>query len=488
MKALLRQLMNESIVYGCASVLASIVGFILIPIYTRVFQPSEYGMMSLITALSRAVSIFIVLGLDSAAGRWYWDTDETADRKKSVASWFWCQLGMSIVVATAIFAFSHGLSEVITGNAQGSVYFHLIALTLPFSVLEAITTNWLRFRRKPVIMVVYSGACNLMSLLLTVWLVVGLNWGLTGVYLAQGATAFFSTLFALPLLRDWISPLHFDFSRLKEMLRYSYPLIPAGLAFWVVSFADRYFVEYYTNVGEVGLYQVGGSIASIVAVAVGAFLQAWGPFSISIHKKVEANNVYANVFLIYLWVTCFLSAGLSLLAPEMLRIFTTAEYFGAESVVGILALGYVLNGLIQVASIGTTIAKKMMPISAAYIIAAFLNIPLNMLLVPALGKEGSALATLVCFCFMTIYMFYKAQRIYFIPYRFSQGLAVVMFACVVMYVGGLQFVESIWVGLSIKLFLLSLFLPIPFILNVISVDYLRVVTGFWRKHFTRRSA
>ena len=382
----MRQLGAESLIYGISGVVSRFIGFFLMPIYTRVFAPEDYGVISLITTTMAAISVFVVLALDSAAGRWYYDTDEGAERKHIIASWAWCQLGASLGLAALILVFSSQLAQLITGSAAAGRYFRLTALALPLTVLGSILTNWLRFQRRPWTTIAYTIASSLATILLSILFVVSLRWGLTGVYAAQLLSAALSTLVAAILLRDWIHPRHFRWVRLAEMLRFSLPLIPAALAYWVVSFSGRFYVQAYGSTSEVGLYQVGTSLAAIVAIATGAFQQAWGPFAMSIHKRADAREVYALVFLLYIWLASALSAAIALFAPELVRLLATSRYLGASSVVGILAFGYVMIGLTYIANVGPTIAKVTAPAGLALTAAALLNILLNIAARAASGQ------------------------------------------------------------------------------------------------------
>lgn len=464
----LRTLAHDSIVYGLSGIATRFLNFLLVPLYTRVFPPEDYGIISLITASMTVVSIFTVLALDTAAGRWFWDTEDVFDRKSTMASWAWCQLTVASLFAVAIYALADRLGPVITGHPGVGVYFRLAAAALPLGVLGWVTTNWLRFQRRPWVAVGYALGTSLASILTTIILVVFLRRGLVGIYLAQVVAGVVSTAGAVVLMRDWVSPSHFSWPRLLAMLRFALPLIPSALAFWVVSFADRYFVQFYTSTSEVGLYQVGSSIAAAVAVVTAAFQQAWGPFAMSIHKQEDAKPVYANVLLAYLWTTCLLGSALSILAPEAIRVIATDRYLGAETVVGLLAFSYIMNGLVYIAAIGPTIAKSSAPIGMAAILAAGLNIVFNFLLTPRFGKTGSALAAFLSQSAMPIYLFYRAQRIYPIPYRFKTAIMILALSFLVIGVAAFCSSNHLWFSLVVRFTLVSLFVPALFLLRLVT--------------------
>ncbi len=72
----IKQLASESMIYGISGTIARSIGIFLIPIYTRIFSPSDYGIIALITALTGMIGMFIVLGLDNSSARWFYDSDK----------------------------------------------------------------------------------------------------------------------------------------------------------------------------------------------------------------------------------------------------------------------------------------------------------------------------------------------------------------------------------------------------------------------------
>ncbi len=462
----LRQLASESLVYGLAGIIGRFISIFLVPIYTRIFTPEDYGVISLVGTTMALATIFIVLALDNSAHRWYWDTESIEDRKSTLASWAWCQSAVSLIFALLVYVEADWLGRIIVGRADAGVYFRLTALTLPLTVLGSVTTNWLRMQRRPWATMGFALGSSLITILLTIMFVVVLRWGVQGVYVAQLITAGAATVAAAMLMQDWISPFRFQLSRLSEMLRFALPLIPAGLAFWVVNFAGRYFVQLYATTGEVGLYQVGSSLAALVALVTGAFQQAWGPFAFSIHKRAEARQVYADVFLAYVWLTSAISVALALFAPEALRLIATDQYLGASTVVGILAFSYTMIGLGYIASVGLGIVKTTGPTGLAITIAAVVNIGLNVLLVPLWGKVGSAFATLLSQSVVPVYLFYRAQQVYYIPFRFGAALSILAISLGLILAGTWWPIERLWLSAATKLMLLALFVPLLFVLRL----------------------
>ena len=477
MRSRLRALAGESLIYGLSGVIARFLTIFLVPVYTRLFTPEDYGVLSLVGSSIAMVSIFVGLGLDNAAHRWFWDTEDELDRRTTIASWAWCQLLVAFVFGLATFVAAGPLARSIVGRADARLYFQIAAITLPLNVLGVVLNNWLRMHRRAWATTLYALGTTLLTILLTLLFVVALRWGLVGVYAAQAIGLAVGSVVAAIMLREWIAPGLFDRQRLRTMLRYAMPLIPAAVAYWVVGFADRYFVKAYTTTAEVGLYSVGSSLAGGVALVTGAFQQAWGPFAFSIHQQTDARRTYAAVFLVYLWFGGAISAALSLFAPEILRLLATARYAGASTVVGILAMSYVMIGLTYIAATGPSIAKRTGPTGVAMVSAAVLNVVLNVALVPIFGKVGSAIATLLAQSLTPIYLFYRSQQLYHIPYRFAAGASIVAFTMAIIAAGSRLEVGSIWVAIPVKAAILLLFIPLAFAVRMISPRQLAGMLG-----------
>jgi O-antigen/teichoic acid export membrane protein len=470
MRTRLRSLASDSVVYGLSDVISRFLTIFLVPIYTRLFTPADYGVLSLVSASLAVVSTFVVLGLDNSAHRWYWDKEDEVERHRTIASWTWCQISVSTLFAAMIFLAADWLGRLVFKHDGAGIYFRLAALTLPLAVLGRVTTGWMRMQRRPWSTTFYALGTNLVTILATLLLVVAFRWGLVGVYVGQIIAYAAGTVAGAVLLKSWILPKYFTLERLSEMLRFSLPLIPGAVAYWVVGFADRYFVEAYTTTSEVGLYSVGSQIAALVALATGAFQMAWGPFAFSIHKEPTARRTYADVFLLYLWGGTALSAGLSLFAPEAIRLVATRQYSGASTVVGVLALSYVMIGLTYIASTGPSIAKQTRPVGIAMAGAAILNIILNFALVPRFGKVGSAVATLISQTLTPAYLFFRSQRIYPIPYRFRTGITLLVATLLVMAIGAWMHMESEWMMIIVKLALMLIYVPLFFVLGLATPD------------------
>lgn len=461
----LKQLGSDSVIYGLSGVVTRMIGIFLIPIYTRLFVPKDYGVINLINTTFFLLGLLVVCALDNSASRWFYDSKEEEDHKKTFGTWIWFQFILSATVAIIVIVLSPYLVQTFFKEDGKPIYFILPALTMITNMLPAVINNWYRVHRRPVATVVFSVSQTLVTIGLSVWFVIILRWHITGVFAALAISSAVFSLVALQQMHGWLNVKYFSKERLKPMLKYALPFIPAAIAYWLLNSTDSYFLAFFKDKAEVGLFGIGASVASGIVLFTGAFQQAWGPFAFSIMNDDNAKQVYAHVFLLYGYVMGFLAASLMLFAPEALMLLTAPAYHDAAWVAGILGYNLVLIGFTYIAVIGTSIAKITAPYGIAMLFATILTIILDIILIPKFGKEGSAIATVAAQIIVPAYLFYKGQKVYPIPYKYAEVLIVIIsMAFVVVMVRFISF-DSMALQIVVKIITALLLLAFVIVAN-----------------------
>jgi len=462
----LKQLVSDSLIYGLSGIVGKMIGIFLIPLYTRLFLPKDYGIINLINTSFFLISLLVVCGLDSSVARWFYDSKEEEDHKKTFAAYIWFQLIIAIVICCLIIISSSWISRAFFKEPGKCIYFILPALSLITNILPSVLINWYRVHRRPVATVIFTIAQTITTIGLTILFVIVFRWHIAGVFAAITVS---STIFSIVVafeLKGWLNFTWFKKERLREMLKFALPMIPAALSYWLLNNTDSYFIAYFTkSTSEVGLFAIGAMVASGLSLFIGAFQQAWGPFAFSIIDNEDAKKVYASVFLLYGYIIGLLAALLMLYAPEILMIFTASEYHDSAWVAGILGYNLLLIGLSYIAIIGTTIKKSSTPYGYAMLYATILTILLNVILIPKYGKEGSALATVIAQVLVPVYLFYIGQKVYPIPYKFAHVTTVIIaLLAIVVAVRFMKF-DSLTTQVFVKVVITFFMIVAVFFLN-----------------------
>jgi len=469
MSSKLKQLSKESLVYGLSGVIGRFIGIFLVPIYTRIFVPSDYGVLDLIAVFSGIVGILIILGLDSAQGFYFYSTDDIADKKSTLSTSVAFQFALSVVLCATLFSISVNLSKLVFGTDVYATYFRLVALDLPFVAVTAFAQKVLRLIRSPWKYMFFAFSKLISNIVLTILMVVVWRKGIYGIYLSRLIVDALYSLAAVYLIKSWLSR-NLSWPRLKQLLKYGIPLVPAGISQWVLGSANRYFLIRYSSLGNVGLYAVGNKIGSLMGLVTTSFQLAWGPFAFSIYREKDSKAVYADVLTYYLVLTSGIGIGLSLFAPEVLRIFTTRAYYGASPVVSYLAFGMIAYGAYYIVSIGVSVTKKTSHISWTTAVAAGVNIVLNFLTIPRLGMIGAAIGVLISQWISTGLLYLVSQHFYPIPYRLKDVFVILGSSAILIALGSRLQIPQLWLGIFAKTFIFLVFVAVLMITRVLPLD------------------
>jgi len=462
----LRQLTSDSLIYGLGGVAARFVGLFLVPIFTRVFQPDEYGILDIITTATVIVSGILMLGTDAAVGFYFFDTDDRNQRRLTVSTWLYFQVGLVGVVCLGLLPLAGPLSAALFRTIEYITLIRLALLTLPLSFLAGICMTILRLRFATGHYSILSVGTVSSNALLSVYLVVFRHIGIAGVLWANLLTnAVFSVIGLSLTIASYT--LRFSMTHLLDLLKYGVPLVPAAIAGWTVSFASRYFLLYMMSLHEVGLFSIGNKVASIVLLLVSAFQTAWGPFALSLAKESDAKKTYAKVLTYYVVFTAVVALLLSTFSREILLVLTQPAYVAAYQVVGLLALGMIANGAYYIVAIGVNLTKKTAYISGTTAVAAAVNIAANFVLIPWLGILGAAAATLLGNLASTCLLYRVAQRFYPVPYETAKVAKASLLTIGFMAPGLLVQIDALVLSLFLKMSLLTGFVGLLYAWGVL---------------------
>jgi O-antigen/teichoic acid export membrane protein len=208
------------------------------------------------------------------------------------------------------------------------------------------------------------------------------------------------------------------------MLKFGAPLIPVAVAYYLITYSDRYFLRYFQGLESVGLYAMSVRVSAVMTLILNGFQMAMGPFVYSHYKEEHAPETFARTF-DYVSVAVTLAVtGLALLAADVVAVVGTPAYLPAHVVVPLLATGTAAYGLGAYFSFGIGIAKKTFHRAWVTVLAASMNVVLNLLLVPWIGMVGAATSTALSFLTLAVLQMKISQGYYRVPYKFKRHFVV----------------------------------------------------------------
>ncbi|MBZ0202762.1 MAG: polysaccharide biosynthesis C-terminal domain-containing protein [Ignavibacteria bacterium] len=429
---MLKKLIRESFIYGLSGYISKFIGVFLLPLYTSVLTPSDYGILDLLNSVSVFTSFIIISGTDASLGYYYFRREFQAEKNLLVSSGLIIRISFAVTVALILMILAPSLSDLLF-HGNGEHFIRLYAVYIVFNSIYFFTTELLRFSMKPWIYTVFSSGNVLVNILSAILFVLILEYGVTGaIYASIISYGLFAIAGVVYVIKNF--KLKFSLKWAKNILFYGFPLIGTAVASWVLNYSDRYFLNYLSGLNQIGIYSVGLKVAAIMGMLAGAFQMAWGPFAADIQYEPNARRIYAKVFQIYFILNILLVFNVSIFAGEILRVLTQPAYYSAVFVIPLLCFSAVFTGAYFIAAAGIGLTKKLQHTIWITVVAAAVNILMNTLLTPSLLSVGSAIAILSANFVMFLLTLLTSQKYYKIEYKYGFIIILILISTLLFWV------------------------------------------------------
>ncbi len=389
-----KKTVKHSIIYSVGNAANKLVGFILLPLYTSTFSVAIYGVLALFDTISDFLLTFSSFGIIEALKRWYWDKD-TKDKQKSM---FFTVLLFSIVTALLFLT----LSYLLLGKYSFEIFGINIAPRTIWFFLGSILTNvmlqrmliLLRIQQKAAQNMIYNIVKLVFVLGSTVYFITVLNWGMDSVFISRLIGQSIALLILLPqFIKN--CKIKIEFSLLKEMLSYSWPLAISTSLGLILTLSDRWLLKGMASLDIVGNYSLAYKISNIVKLLV---VQSFAQAFVYIYFKQMDNRknyrFFSKAMTYFSFLLTILSLAIVLFSKEIIVLLAqSSDYYDSYRILPFLILSVSFAGLRQMLVLPLNKYKKTKIISLVTISAGLLNVGLNILFIPLLGGVGAAIAT-----------------------------------------------------------------------------------------------
>ena len=423
MLARIKALFRNLAIYGFGDVATSLVSFLLLPVYTRYLKAEDYGIIAMLLTVEAVAKILFRFGVDTAFMRLYYDCADQQARQKLASTIFFFLLAINVTVLACAIAASGWLSGQLFDTTRHRLLITLALANTFVGGFYFIPLQVLRIseRSGQFISLVFARAAA--TLIARLVLVIGAGMGVMGVVLADVVVTTLFTLVLVPWFAPLIRPV-FSGALLRQALSFGLPRIPHSLAHQVMGLADRYFLNAFGTLRDVGLYSIGATFGLALKLFLSAFEYAWTPFFLGAMHEPDAKRIYSTVSTYVIAVLVLLTAGFCAVGPDLVRVATPAEFHPAGAVTPWIALGVMFQGVYLVGSIGLIITRKTSRYPLATGIAAATNLAANALLIPRFGLLGAAWANALSYATLAAFTVWLSWREYPIPYEWRRLAAV----------------------------------------------------------------
>jgi O-antigen/teichoic acid export membrane protein len=473
---MIKKFVKDSAIYLIPNLLGRGMSLFLIPLYTQVLSPGDYGVFDLFTLFASLANLIVSLEVNQGIARFYSSSSSIQDKVEYASSALWFTIGMYILFCLLLFFNSDRLAPYILGR-DGLEDVYLLGIAHIFlGGLNLLIQNQFKWELRSktyavqsmVMLVVTSGA--------SIYLVYFLHWGVKGVIVGQIVGFICSLLFGFINLRTTYSFL-FNSEKLKRMLKFSAPLVPASMAVFFMNYSDRLMINHFFSVNELGIYGIAFRISGVVGILLIGVRSALTPLIYANFDKLETKGDLERLFRYFVIGALLFFMTISLLSEWILQVFTSEAFYSAYEFVPILVLG-ILFSQSYIFMPGASVKKKTKYFLIINTFSAAVNIGLNLILIPVFGLLGVAGATLSAHFISFVCHVFISQKLYFVPHNLFRFVWVLIFA--VGAVAGLLNFYEINRVLLVVIVNLS-FLIFTFSIGVIQKDELLYIRKLLKK-------
>lgn len=428
-------LIKNTAIIAMGKLSSQLIGFLLLPLYTHYLNPTEYGFVDLaITYISLLVPA-LTLQLEMASFRYLVDArSNREDRIRVISNILYMTLPLVLpwVACFTFFGiitdFTHTWSILLAGMA-------MLCANLLLQMTRGLGGN-----KQFAIASILTGLSTLLGALIFIVL---LNMRIDGVLLSIAFANGIAALYLLirQRLYKYVQLNQYDKKLQRDILGYSIPLVPNGIAWWVINASDRTIITIMIGAAANGIYTVATKYSAILNSLFGIFSMSWTE-SASMHiNSPDRDRFFSQVANSAVRIFGALGLGLIATIPFVFPLMVNKQFYEAYLYIPIMVISVFFNMIVGIYSaiyVAKRLTKQVMNTS---LVSAVINIVLSILLIPVLGLYAPALTTAVAFLAMAIFRHYDIKKYVRIQYEKRIFMTLTLLYIVVMY---LYYVHTLW--------------------------------------------
>lgn len=443
----IKKLASHTAIYGLSTIIGRLLNYLLVPLYTRMLDPVEYGSVSEFYAYASFLAVVFMYGMETAFFRFV----QKEENKENVFSTAWIAIIISSLVLSVVFIFLTPALAEFSYNTNHQNYFYYFIAILAADAITQIPFAWLRQSNKPMRFAAIKLVGIGMNIGLNLFFILavpllsskGFEWATEIKSMASGVTFIFliniaSSVLVLPFfLREMkLLVIGFDAVLWKKMFRYALPLMVLGFAGMINETMDRFLLKYIIPdkniaLAQIGIYGAVYKLSIIISLFIQAFRFAAEPFFFSKANDKNAPELYAKVMHYFIMVCCVIFLMVTLYI-DFFKHFIGEPFRVGLAVVPILLLANIFLGIFYNLSIWYKLTDKTIYGAIITVLGAIITILLNVLWIPQWGYVGSAWATLICYFTIAVVSYFLGQKYFPVPYSLKKimlyfGLAFVFY-------------------------------------------------------------
>lgn len=388
------RLAKDTAVFAAGNLLTKLIYFLMVPLYTSALTTAQYGRAEMLNTLIDIVYPIATMYVVDAMYRFTIDDDADLQQTYGITMriTLWSILFVS-VGSVSLYAIRHDSEMLLFGALYISFSIYKVVLqfarglgrNVPFAIAGVINALVLTGMNVLLLVVLKGSIAAYITSIIVANVVASVY-----IFFATGQKKYISWRFRP------------DKALRRAMLRYSIPCVPNMLGWWVVNVSDRYMLQYMVSDAVCGVYTAASKLPAVLSTFSTIFQQAWQYSAVKESKSEDSETFYSEIFTALSTFLLCLSSVVTLCTDVLCRIVLQKEFYEGRFILPILLAAAVYS--CYAAYFGTFygVIKNNTMVMVSTILAAVVNVVLNLLLIPRMGALGAAYATLISYAVMAL--------------------------------------------------------------------------------------
>lgn len=469
------KLVKNTAIYAIGDILPRVFNLITFPVLTSSLPPSEYGIINYVATIDNFASIICLLALSTYYLVYYFRVGDEVERRKLLGNLSIFLFGFNLIVLSFFLLIGPWLFGLWDCKVDFYPYIALGLTNVVLNIIPIMPSALYRAMEKPLPLTILNALRGFLSMGLTVVFVLYVNKSALGVMWARTIVgAVFALIFMSITIKNSI--FSFNWNQIREALKFSLPLVPGAIAYYLYSMFDRILIERYLSLTELGLYSTAATLALLLNVVSNGAYKAFEPYFFKTFGTDSFNYSFAKVRDILLAVTLSGGMCLAVFSKEFFKIFSSPAYATAFHYVPIIVIGAVASAMSQMYSTVVTARNKTKINARITIVGAAFSIALNILLLRYIGIWAAAIVFSLAF----ILVLYLGMHFAKVDITHAKPIIVSVACFVVMFLLTYLPIEEMLLSIPIKI--VGVLLTCFVMFKIMKVDAKAIVLQFFKKN------
>ena len=439
-------------IYAIGNIGSKLITFLMVPLYTHyVHSTSDFGYYNWCLTVCFLLIPFVTVQMRDGAFRFLLDCDDDTQRKRIVTfvtRTMFLTLSLSLLVAIVL---------ALTANIPYLAY--VLGMLIAMSLQEVYSQVFRGLGNNRAFVVV--GILSALGIGVFSYVFVAImGWGIKGIFLANT----FARILALVLVELKVRLIMRNIKWLLDsrevaidIMRYSLPLLPGSLCWWLTGNSDSLFITQFLGYSVNGVYAVAIRFTGIIMTLALIFYQAWQETAILQYNSSDRDRFFSKMFNGYIFLLSMILVGYVFMLKVNYGWLVGPQYQASLKYIYPLGVSAVIFAIVAFFDMGYQCAKDTMRTLPAIMLAAFVNVALNFLLIKPLGVYGVILTQFITYVVLVTYRWFDMKRYFTLTVnpRILIPVSVVMLSAIPFYFNAKAWVDIVFMIVALALILWS---------------------------------